>query len=75
VTNTLVALQNGATWASTTMLGMGERSGNAETEKVLMNLKYHYGVDKYNPHLLTEACRYISKTMDIRIPWSNNSTG
>jgi len=75
VTNSLVALQNGATWASTTMLGMGERSGNAETEKVLMNLKYHYGVDKYNPHLLTEACKYISKTMDIRIPWNKALVG
>jgi len=75
VTNTLVALQNGAKWASTTMLGMGERSGNAETEKVLMNLRYHYGVDKYNPQLLTEACRYISKTMDIRIPWNKALVG
>ena len=45
VTNTLVALQNGAKWASTSMLGMGERSGNAETETVIMNLVYHFGLE------------------------------
>jgi len=42
VPNTLIALSHGCKWASTTMLGMGERSGNAETEKIIMNLKYHY---------------------------------
>ena len=68
VTNSIVALLNGAKWASTTMLGIGERSGNAETEKVLMNLAYHYSNNRYKTHLLTKACQYISKAMDIRIP-------
>ncbi|NVM30115.1 MAG: hypothetical protein HWN65_14825 [Candidatus Helarchaeota archaeon] len=75
VTNSLVALQNGAKWASTTMLGIGERSGNAETEKVLMNLAFHFGVDKYNPKLLTDVCRYVSKTLDIRIPTNKALVG
>jgi len=68
VTNTMIALQNGAKWASTTMLGMGERAGNAETEKIIMNLNYHYASDKYNISLLTKACQIIHKAMDIRIP-------
>jgi isopropylmalate/homocitrate/citramalate synthase len=34
-------------YASTTYLGIGERAGNAETEKVLLNLYLHYGVNKY----------------------------
>ncbi|MFX1297452.1 MAG: LeuA family protein, partial [Promethearchaeota archaeon] len=75
VTNTLVALQNGAKWASTTMLGIGERSGNAETEKVLMNLIYHFGVKKYNPKLLTKSCQYVSRSMDIRIPTNKALVG
>ncbi|HUX98531.1 MAG TPA: hypothetical protein VMV49_03200 [Candidatus Deferrimicrobium sp.] len=75
VTNTLVALQNGAKWASSTMLGIGERSGNAETEKILMNLYYHYNVKKYNPSLLTETCQFISKAMDIRIPTNKALVG
>ncbi len=75
VTNTLIALQNGAKWASTTMLGIGERSGNAETEKVMMNLVYHFGVGGFDPQLLTEACRYISEAMDIRIPTNKALVG
>jgi len=34
-------------YISTTYLGIGERAGNAETEKVLLNLYLHYGVKKY----------------------------
>lgn len=68
VTNTMTALINGATWASTTMLGMGERSGNAETEKVIMNLRYHYNVKRFNTEKLTECCQLISQFCDIRIP-------
>jgi len=68
VSNTLIALSHGCKWASTTMLGMGERSGNAETEKVIMNLKFHHGVDKYNVKYLTEVCKKISKATEVRIP-------
>ncbi|MHA1404534.1 MAG: LeuA family protein [Candidatus Helarchaeota archaeon] len=68
VTNTLTALNNGATWASTTMLGIGERSGNAETEKVIMNLYYHYNVNRYKIERLTECCQKISRFCDIKIP-------
>ena len=34
-------------YISTTYLGIGKRAGNAETEKVLLNLYLHYGVKKY----------------------------
>ncbi|MHA1250340.1 MAG: LeuA family protein [Candidatus Helarchaeota archaeon] len=68
VSNTLIALVHGCKWASTTMLGIGERSGNAESEKVIMNLKYHHGVDKYDVKYLTEVCQKISKAMEITIP-------
>jgi 2-isopropylmalate synthase len=57
------------------MLGMGERSGNAETEKVIMNLKYHHDVDKYDLSYLTEVCNEISRTMDVRIPTNKAIVG
>jgi isopropylmalate/homocitrate/citramalate synthase len=49
-------------YVSTTMLGMGERSGNAETEKVLLNLYLHYGVKKFENGLpwLKEVADYVS---------------
>ncbi len=34
-------------YVSTTFLGIGERAGNAETEKIIMNLYLHYNVKKY----------------------------
>ena len=47
-------------YLSTTYLGIGERAGNAETEKVLMNLYLHYGVMKY--HMKTQD---LKKTADF----------
>jgi len=52
VENTLAAIRAASgvwdrIYASTTFLGIGERAGNAETEKVLMNLYMHHGVKKF----------------------------
>ncbi|MCJ7634846.1 hypothetical protein MUP77_20955 [Candidatus Bathyarchaeota archaeon] len=57
-------------YLSTTMLGMGERSGNSETEKVMMNLCMHYGVDKFENGLywLKEVADYVSFATGVVIP-------
>lgn len=57
-------------YLSTTMLGMGERSGNAETEKVMMNLYLHYGVKKFEDGLfwLKEVADYVGHTTGVVIP-------
>ena len=68
VTNSLTSLSNGATWVSTTMLGIGERSGNAETEKLIMNLYHHYDVKRFDIGLLTECCQLLNKYLKITIP-------
>ena len=44
VANTLAAFQGGASFASTTILGIGERAGNADMEKVLKGLSLLKGV-------------------------------
>ena len=43
--NTLAALQAGATHASTTVNGLGERAGNAALEEVVMALRHLHGVE------------------------------
>jgi homocitrate synthase NifV len=43
--NTLAALNAGATHASTTVNGLGERAGNAPLEEVVMGLRHLYGID------------------------------
>ncbi|MBD3228016.1 MAG: hypothetical protein GF329_07485 [Candidatus Lokiarchaeota archaeon] len=75
VSNTMIALNHGCKWASTTMLGMGERSGNAETEKVIMNLKYHHGVEKYHLKFLKDVCDKISGSMEINVPTNKAIVG
>jgi len=57
-------------YVSTTMLGMGERAGNAETEKVMMNLYFHYGVMKFEGCIsrLKEAADYTSYATGVIIP-------
>lgn len=41
--NTLSGIAAGATWASTTVAGIGERTGNAAMEEVAMAWRYLYG--------------------------------
>lgn len=57
-------------YLSTTYLGIGERAGNAETEKVLLNLYLHYGVMKYagKTQKLKETADFIGKATGYVIP-------
>ncbi|MFA6049309.1 MAG: hypothetical protein WC792_05200 [Candidatus Micrarchaeia archaeon] len=75
VANTVAALDAGATWASTTMLGIGERAGNSETEKIIMILYYHYGVRKFELRHLTELAEYVSKSGDLPVPLNKAVVG
>ncbi|AKG35928.1 homocitrate synthase/isopropylmalate synthase family protein [Paenibacillus durus] len=43
VANTLSGIAAGATWASTTVAGIGERTGNAALEEVALAWRYLYG--------------------------------
>lgn len=40
VANTLAAVENGATWVSTTIIGLGERAGNASMEAVALATRH-----------------------------------
>jgi isopropylmalate/homocitrate/citramalate synthase len=55
---------------STTYLGIGERAGNAETEKVLMNLYMHYDVKKFEgkTQKLTQLAEFIGKATGYVVP-------
>jgi len=75
VENTLAAIRAASglyekIYASTTFLGIGERAGNAETEKVMMNLYLHHGVRKYekNMHRFKYVADFISKATSLPIP-------
>jgi 2-isopropylmalate synthase len=75
VENTMAAIKAASgvwdkVYASTTYLGIGERAGNAETEKVLLNLYLHYGVMKYEgkTEKLKATADYIGKATGYTVP-------
>ncbi len=75
VENTMAAIKAASgvwdkIYASTTYLGIGERAGNAETEKVLLNLYLHYGVLKYSgkTQKLKPIADYIGKATGYVVP-------
>ncbi len=59
--NTLTAVEEGVEVVHTTVLGMGERAGQASTEQVAMGLQLLYGMDmgiKFDK--LHDLCRVVS---------------
>jgi isopropylmalate/homocitrate/citramalate synthase len=75
VENTMAAIRAASgvwdkIYASTTYLGIGERAGNAETEKVLLNLYLQNGVQKYagKTGLFKQAADFIGKATGFVIP-------
>ncbi|MBU4373095.1 MAG: isopropylmalate synthase, partial [Euryarchaeota archaeon] len=66
----------GANWSSLTFLGMGERAGNAELEKVALFLIQRVeGFQKYNLESVTEFARYMEKEMGLRVPRNKSVVG
>ncbi len=75
VENTMAAIRAASgvwdkIYASTTFLGIGERAGNAETEKVLLNLYMHYNVKKFEgkTQKLKETADLIGKATGYVVP-------
>lgn len=73
VENTMAAIRAASglydkVYASTTMLGIGERAGNAETEKVIMNCYMHHGIEKWNLSILKDIASFFTSSIDYRLP-------
>jgi isopropylmalate/homocitrate/citramalate synthase len=75
VGNTMAAIQAAdglydKVYASTTFLGIGERAGNAETEKIILNLYLQRGVKKFEgkTEALKAAADFIGKATGFVVP-------
>jgi 2-isopropylmalate synthase len=69
VANTLAGLWYGADWANLTFLGIGERAGNAELEKIMAFLITRVeGFDKYNLAKVTEFANFMEEEIGLRVP-------
>ncbi|MDP3104248.1 MAG: isopropylmalate synthase [Candidatus Methanoperedens sp.] len=76
VANSIAGYWYGANWSSLTFLGIGERAGNAELEKVALLLMQRVeGFQKYDLQCLTEFARYMEKEIGIRVPRNKSVVG
>jgi len=67
--NTLAGIEAGASGATGTLMGIGERAGNAPLEEVVLALHVLYGVRlSVKTEKLYELCKMISKYSGIPIP-------
>ncbi|MEM3079130.1 MAG: isopropylmalate synthase, partial [Thermoproteota archaeon] len=62
-------------YVSTTFLGIGERSGNAETEKIILNLYIHHGFYKWNLSILRETANFIATALNYHLPTNKAIVG
>ena len=66
--NTLAALEAGSAGVNGTILGIGERAGNAPIEEVVVALRVLYGIKtRVNLEGLFELCKMVSKYAGVPI--------
>lgn len=68
VANTLSAAEAGAYQLHTTVNGIGERSGNASLEELLVSLRVQYGIERYDVSKLMELSKLVERYSGIPIP-------
>ncbi len=74
--NHAVALTSGASSASLTVNGLGERAGNGALEEVIYALKYSFGIDLgYNGNLLNGISSLVESFSKRQLPLSKPVTG
>lgn len=69
VANSLSGYWYGANWSNLTFLGIGERAGNSELEKIMLFFITRVdGFDRYNPKVLVEFAEYIEHEVRLHVP-------
>ncbi len=69
VANSLAGYWYGANWSNLTFLGIGERAGNSELEKIMLFfINRVEGFEKYNPGVLVEFAKYMGREVGIHVP-------
>ena len=68
--NAIYALEYGADRVHGTLLGIGERVGNAQLDQILVNLKLLGELPGRDLSRLVEACRLVSEATHVPIPFS-----
>jgi isopropylmalate/homocitrate/citramalate synthase len=76
VANTIMALAEGVEVMHTTVLGVGERSGNAPMEEIVMALKTMYGIDVgIDTTKLTSLANLVQRLTGVVVPTNKAIVG
>ena len=75
VANSLAAVEAGASYVHTCMNGIGERSGNAATEEVALNLKLNYGIDTVRLDLTDRVSKTVVRYTGYRLSYTKPVVG
>lgn len=74
VANSLTALASGCERVHGTMLGVGERAGNASLDQIIIN-SYLEGAHGYDLKALRRYCEYVSYSLGTEIPGNYPAMG
>jgi homocitrate synthase NifV len=67
--NALAGVRAGASWVGVTVIGLGERAGNAAMEEVVMALKHIEGNDlNFRTEMFREIAEYVSLASKRELP-------
>lgn len=67
--NALAGVQAGARYVGVTVLGLGERAGNAALEEVVMALKHLHKIDlNFKTEMFVEVAEYVSRASGRELP-------
>ena len=72
VSNSISAIENGATWIDSTVTGMGRGPGNSETEYILIEMS-KFSKKKYNLLPLTKIIKNYFEPLKTRYKWGPNT--
>ncbi|MFO7656998.1 MAG: hypothetical protein R6W78_08015, partial [Bacteroidales bacterium] len=74
--NTVTALKSGATCASATINGIGERAGNAALEEIIVALQLNGDcMPKYETKNISSLCKYVEEISKIALSKNKPITG
>ena len=62
-------------YVSTTFLGIGDRAGNAETEKVILNCYIHHDIRKWNLRPFRELAVFVASALHYHLPLNKAIVG
>ncbi len=67
--NALAGVKAGANYIGVTVMGLGERAGNAALEEVVMALKHLYNIDlNFKTEMFLELAEYVSRASGRELP-------